>query len=462
MASIVDDGNGYRRILFFLDGQRKTVRLGKATDKQAKTAKVHIEQLVSAYGLHGVTDDATIRWLTDIDDQTHDRLARTGLVAKRESAMLGPWLASYMAGRSDLKPGSRAVLEWTIGKLLAQFDAKTPLRAITRNQASEWRTALQAGELSEKPLSEASVKNNVGNAKGLLAEAVRRGLIASNPFDHLASGATAAAEGHYVTPAEADKIIDAARGVGLPWVTLFGLSRLAGLRTPSETHLLTWADVDWARGRLNVRSPKTERHAGHERRTVPITPKLLRILQDQFDAAEPGEERIITLGQGGHLDRGLKAIIRRAGIEPWKKLWQTLRSSCEKEWAMSFPQFAVSLWIGHSITVSGKHYANSVPDELFAKAAGQGPDKAAQKAAHNIAKTDGIDLNAGERATAGINEIHEKTPDSVKNQGLSKIGVIGFEPTASWSRNKLPRRAGNIDNAVFPMKTRAFLFDAIG
>jgi hypothetical protein len=36
---------------------------------------------------------------------------------------------------------------------------------------------------------------------------------------------------------------------------------------------------------------------------------------------------------------------------------------------MTFPQYAVSKWIGHSITVSGKHYANAVPDELFARAA---------------------------------------------------------------------------------------------
>lgn len=36
---------------------------------------------------------------------------------------------------------------------------------------------------------------------------------------------------------------------------------------------------------------------------------------------------------------------------------------------MEHPQYAVSLWIGHSITVSGKHYVNSVPDELYERAA---------------------------------------------------------------------------------------------
>jgi hypothetical protein len=50
---------------------------------------------------------------------------------------------------------------------------------------------------------------------------------------------------------------------------------------------------------------------------------------------------------------------------------------------MRFPQFAVSRWIGHSITVSGKHYANEVPDELYAEAAGGVTDQAAVGAQRN-------------------------------------------------------------------------------
>jgi hypothetical protein len=67
--------------------------------------------------------------------------------------------------------------------------------------------------------------------------------------------------------------------------------------------------------------------------------------------------------------RQVRAICARAGVELWARLWQTLRASCEKQWAMTFPQYAVSKWIGHSITVSGRHYANDVPDELFQQAA---------------------------------------------------------------------------------------------
>ena len=36
------------------------------------------------------------------------------------------------------------------------------------------------------------------------------------------------------------------------------------------------------------------------------------------------------------------------------------------------PQFSVSLRIGHSMTVSGRHYVNNVPDELFDRICGLG------------------------------------------------------------------------------------------
>jgi len=221
----------------------------------------------------------------------------------------------------------------------------------------------------------ATIKTHIGNTKTIFNAAVERELIPRSPFEKLKGGATASANDRYITPEETTKLLEAAPD--LRYRVLIALARLAGLRTRSETHLLTWADVDWERGRLTVRSPKTERHPGKSQRIVPITPDLMAILQDTFDAAEEGEARVVTLGRAGNVRRVMKRIIQRSGVEPWDDLWQALRRSCEKQWAMIFPQYAVSQWIGHSISVSGKHYANSVPDELF--------DKAAQNAAQQPA-----------------------------------------------------------------------------
>jgi integrase len=76
---------------------------------------------------------------------------------------------------------------------------------------------------------------------------VRRELLTRNPFGTLKSSAIAADRSRYVTPEETTTILDACPS--LRWRVLFGLARLAGLRTPSETHRLTWADVDWDRKR---------------------------------------------------------------------------------------------------------------------------------------------------------------------------------------------------------------------
>jgi integrase len=363
MASISNDPNGRRRILFIAtDGKRKTIRLGKVSRRQAEAVRVKVEDLVSSAITGHAPADETSRWLAGLDDSMIDKLAAVGLAMRRDNLTLGGWLDRYLTDREgDVKPASLTKLRQTVVKLLAFFDAQTPLRAVTVNQATEWRQYLKGLNLSD-----AVIKIHCGNAKTIMAEAVRRKMITESPVRYLKSGASASTNTRYVTPEETDLILEACQS--LEWRVVFGLARLAGLRTPSETHGLTLGDIDWERSRLRVRSPKTAHHTGHEQRIVPIVPQLMEILQQAFDAAEPGQERLVTRSKT-NLRRGLRMIVDKAGVKQWADTFQTLRRSCEKEWAIRFPQYAVSLWIGHSITISGKHYANAVPDELFAKAA---------------------------------------------------------------------------------------------
>ena len=181
---------------------------------------------------------------------------------------------------------------------------------------------------------------------------------------------------------DAQKIIDACPSK--QWALLFGLARWCW---PADAQRNTHADptnVDLARGRMTVKSPKTERHRGHEERIVPISPKLAALLWAAYEEAEPGQVQVITISKN-NIARKLQDIIEDAGVTEWHGLFQNLRRSCEIQWAQTFPQFAVSKWIGHSITVSGKHYANMVPDELFERMAG---DRCvAQKAAQQTSET---------------------------------------------------------------------------
>lgn len=263
------------------------------------------------------------------------------------------WLDGYHQHRADLSPAMWPMLveplDWTPqedGGYLLQFICH---RSLVKHCSKKHRDILSEANL-----------------------AVERELIRESPLRHLKGGSTPHRNPRYITPEETDRLLNAA--LDIRWKTVVGLARLAGLRCPSETHLLTWADVDFDKGRLRVRSPKTEHHAGKEERIVPITPKLMSILQDAFHAAPDGSERVVRIGTKGNLRRTMLALVKRSEVQKWDDLWQTLRRSCEQEWAMEFPQFAVSNWIGHSLTVSGKHYANHVPDELFERAASLGPD----------------------------------------------------------------------------------------
>jgi hypothetical protein len=56
------------------------------------------------------------------------------------------------------------------------------------------------------------------------------------------------------------------------WRAIIALARYGGLRTPSETLLLRWSDINWERGRMLVRSIKTEHQEGKASRITPLFP----------------------------------------------------------------------------------------------------------------------------------------------------------------------------------------------
>jgi integrase len=363
MASVVNDGNGRRRIqLVARDGSRKSIRLGKMNAEQAEGVKVHIEDL-QAVQVTGRMDRKLAEWLNDINDVLHERIAAIDLVEPRTPFTVGAWLDYfYEARRADLKPKSLRKLQDTGDKLRAILGERVSLRKITERHAAEWRQELQ------KNLSTASVRTNCGNAKAIFGEAVRRKIIPENPFRHLESGPTASANARYVTPAEAETFIAA-----LPDAQsklMFGLARYGGLRVPSESHILTLAHVDYERCRMRVRSPKTERHEGHKERTVPIRPELMKLLLARQEELKEGESLFITQKGQASRWRLARRAWKRSGVERWDDLFQTLRSSAEKHWANDgVPQYAASAFVGHSLEISGRHYVNAVPDEVFAMAA---------------------------------------------------------------------------------------------
>lgn len=376
MASVVKDPNGRKRVLFVdQDGSRKTIRLGKCSRTQAEEFKVKVQSLIA--GRFSTIEPKTAEWVADLPDDMHARLAAVGLVSPRAAAMksaLGPFLDEYIASRQDVKPNTVLVYGRTRKHLVDFFGADKALQDITEGGADEWRLYLVSQGLATN-----TVNRTCGIARQFFRAAVRRRLIRENPFTELKTAVTGnKAREFFVSRQDAEKILAACPNT--EWRLIFALARFGGLRTPSETLLLRWEDINWGENKMLVRSPKTEHHPGGESRLVPIFPELSALLTLGLAEAEPGPGYVIAKHRktGLNLRTYMLKILAKAGVKPWPKLFQNLRSTRQTELAREWPEYIVCAWMGNSRLVAREHYLQ-VTDEHFRQAA-QNPAHAAQKA----------------------------------------------------------------------------------
>ena len=154
----------------------------------------------------------------------------------------------------------------------------------------------------------------------------------------------------------------------MEWRLIFALARWGGLRIPSELMQLRWQDVDWAGSKLRITSPKTEHHEGKGSRVIPLFRELREHLEAAWDAAPEGAEFVIATHRdsNANLRTQFERIIGKAGVEPWPKLFQNLRSSRETELAQTHPLHVCASWLGNSPAVAVNFYMQ-VTESDFAK-----------------------------------------------------------------------------------------------
>jgi integrase len=380
VASISNDG-GLRRLLFVApDGKRKAIRLGRVPARLASEVKARVEAILAAQAAGVSIDPETGRWLASVGEPLYGRLVSAGLAPPRQPAeapeplTLGAWLDRYLAGRSDVKATTRMSQGASRARMLAFFGADKPLAAITPGDADAFAVWLKG------KYAPSTAARTVKWARQFLRAAVRSRLALENPFADLKTpGGVDQARRFFVTREMAARILAACPAADLRLA--FALARFGGLRCPSELLTLRWAEVDWARGRFLVRSPKTEHHEGKGTRWVPIFAELKPFLEQAFDRAEPGAVYVLQDGLPGRTCRfrwRLERAVVAAGLKPWPKLLHNLRSSRETELAASYPMHVVCAWIGNSLQIAAKHYLQVTDDDF---------DKAAQKAAQQDAET---------------------------------------------------------------------------
>jgi integrase len=374
MASITREKNGHRTIQFAdLNRNRRSLRLGKTSQRNAEGFKIKIEALLAAK-MAGRSPEAEVsRWLAALPSAMHCRLAKLGLVEARAEATLKPFITGYVASRADVKPATKEI--WSQGEngLVDYFQANHPLREVTPGDADRYKQHLLASGLA--PMT---VRKRLQFAKTIFRAAARHRLVDENPFAEVGIKASMSARGRFVTGPETAELLAAAPDHH--WRSIIALPRYGGLRCPSEVLSLRWQDIDWADGRIIVTAPKTAHHPGKETRTIPLFATLRPILAEALELAPKGAVYVVderfrkaAMGPKGWRNCNLRTtfekIIVRAGLTPWPRPFHNLRASCETELTQQHPLPVVIAWLGHSADVALKHYCQ-VTDADFNKAIG--------------------------------------------------------------------------------------------
>lgn len=410
MASIHTARDMHRTIQFFAsDRVRRIVRLGKVSLKDAKEICRRIEALNTAQIQNTSVDDETSRWLNGpngdgadgVGDLLYKRLVAVGLVAPRQGDVngpaavesLGPFIDAFLAARTHLKPNTRSTFLQTRSSLVKFFGEDRPIDAVSPGDADEWAASLKAGYA---PATQATY---IRRARQLFRHATRKykKLIPESPFQEvkIPSQSNKSRE-EFISLETTEKVIEAAPDA--EWRLIIALARYGGLRTPSETFSLRWSDIHWDRDRFTVHNPKLAHLPGGGIRQVPLYPELRRYLEESLELAPDGVDDVIRRYRDprANLRTQFLRIIAKAGVKPWGRLFQNLRSSRQTELSNRYPSHKVCAWMGNSERTADKHY-HQMRDSDFESAA-----KSAAPALRNAVRAEG-DTDGQERTEGAEN-----------------------------------------------------------
>lgn len=363
------------RCVLTIGTDRRTVSAGRMSRQAAERVRGFVTDLEGCVRSNTAPSRPTAEWLQGIPAKFHAKLAALGLCHSRDdapkfTAPLDATLKAYIDRRTDVKPGTRTILGRTRASLVGFFGKDCDVAAIGKADAADWhRNVLQTH-------SQATAHLYGKKARQVFADAVDRGLCRANPFRSLRLGASNNPERMvYVPVTDVQAVID--HTPDREWKLVFALARFGAARIPSEIRQLKWTDIDLHTGRMTLRSPKTEHHAGRASRVVPIAPALATQLSAAMWEAPDGAVyvlprlRLVT----NHTTTGSK-LIERAGLTAWVKTFQNLRSSCETDWTNSVPLPAACAFAGNTPSVMLKHYFQ-VTDSHFTAISGSAAPRAA-------------------------------------------------------------------------------------
>ncbi|MHC4114375.1 MAG: tyrosine-type recombinase/integrase [Planctomycetota bacterium] len=434
MASIEyrNNKNGKTYRIRLSDGEssnRSRIGFGRITKRQAETAKINVENIIKAKNTGSEIPITTQSWLNGLTGSVRRRLETLGLIEpkKRKTEIaLGVWVDGYIENRTDIKPNTKRNMLAARNSLFGFCNTSMSIADFSAYDAEEFRR-----HLLERGLAENTIRRRCKRCKQFFAAARRKRLIDENPFDGIPTSTVSNPKRQqFISREDIQKVLDACPDN--EWRLIFALARYGGLRIPSELYGLTWDDILWDKKRFIIHSPKTEHIEGKETRICPLFPELEAYLMEAFQQAQPGQKRVlaIDLNISSNLRTQAHRIIKRAGLKPWGKTFQNLRSSRETELVENFPVHVVTEWLGNSPDVARKHYLQT-HEEHFQRAVEKRWPESGTESGLNTAASPCIELQAedsGFDLTPCFATACDNMQDDTIQDNLYPVPPRGLEP----------------------------------
>lgn len=355
MANITEialrNGEIRYRVRFRVNGECKSVFLDSSYKrKEVEHIKTIIENVVYAMRHEEMVDRATRVFLDSAPYELKCKFAEVGFVeAKKQSVLNDVWKAFLKEKLPTVAPSTQLIFGIIEKRLFSLFQKKRPICSITEQEALESRNKLILR------YSEATVSKTIERFRTFFNWALINGYVETNVYANVKKGSTVNHSKDFRVPTDwTERILDACPTQC--WRALFVLWRYGGLRQ-QEPLELKWSHVDWANKTLLVTSPKTRRYEGKANRVIPLVPIIERELKKLRKESPEDESYIIWQNRRKGFDSGFRKILFSAGLEPWPKLFQNMRSSRENDLIEAgYPAHIVGQWQGHTRKVQEQHY----------------------------------------------------------------------------------------------------------
>jgi integrase len=370
MATLTKDRKGWRIRWYTREGERKSLRFGRCSERVANQLFAVTSRLIDATEWGLPPDPKVKAWLENLHPEFVSKLQKAGLLESVRQVTLGQAVTEFLERSQHYAAWTLSNIHQAFRYLITFFGEDRPLGSVTVADVEDYKRWLlyeAQTRRARRGLSEATAAKHLSWAGTLYRDFIKRKVVTHNPFDGVQKGSQVNRDRRvYVPAAIIETLIE--RAPSLEWKLLLAMARYMGVRVPSEPFSMTWDCVDWERLLIRVPSPKTAKQ-GKPFRMVPIFPPVRRHLEALWEQAEGKTyifEELRKRDSMKNADQGkwkainlrerLRRMLIKAGIAPWPKLWQNLRSSAEMDLLARFPPAAVYEWIGHTADVARGHY----------------------------------------------------------------------------------------------------------